>query len=89
MWITITRQARGTRAAASRGSPRPASRRSASTRRNNAYIVFQEKEIGSLEAGKFADLIVLDRDVMTCPIDDFKETKVLQTYLGGKVVYQR
>lgn len=56
---------------------------------NNAYITFQEKEKGSLEAGKLADFIVLDRDILTCPLDDIRKIGVEQTYLGGKLVYQR
>ncbi len=45
--------------------------------------------IGSLEPGKLADLIVLDRDILRCPVDDVKDTQVERTYLGGKLVYQR
>jgi predicted amidohydrolase YtcJ len=56
---------------------------------NNAHLLFREKQTGSLEPGKLADLIVLDRDLMTCPLDDVKATQVLQTYLGGKLVFQR
>ncbi len=56
---------------------------------NNAYITFQEKEKGSLEAGKLADFIVLDRDILTCPLDEIRKITVEQTYLGGKLVYQR
>jgi predicted amidohydrolase YtcJ len=54
---------------------------------NNAYLLFKEKEVGSIEPGKFADLAVLDRDLMTCPVEDLKDTKVVQTYLAGKRVY--
>lgn len=54
---------------------------------NNAYILFLDKEVGSLEVGKQADLIVLDRDLLTCPVDDIKETKVLKTWLAGKLVH--
>ncbi len=55
---------------------------------NCAYLTFEEKEKGSLEPGKLADLIVLDRDILTCPVDEVKQIAVLQTYLGGKRVYQ-
>ncbi len=56
---------------------------------NNAYLHHEEKEKGSLEPGKLADLILVDRDVLTCPVDDIRDTKVLLTVLGGKVVYER
>jgi predicted amidohydrolase YtcJ len=56
---------------------------------NNAYLHHEEKEKGSLEPGKLADLIVIDRDVLTCPVDDIRTTQVLTTVVGGKVVYDR
>ncbi|HWA98554.1 MAG TPA: amidohydrolase family protein [Pirellulales bacterium] len=54
---------------------------------NNARLMFLEDQLGSLEPGKLADLIVVDRDLLTCPIDDLRETKVLQTFVSGKQVY--
>lgn len=56
---------------------------------NNAYILFREHQIGSLEQGKLADLVVLDRDLLTCPVDQIRDAQVLQTYLGGKRVFSR
>ncbi|MDB5307609.1 MAG: putative TIM-barrel fold metal-dependent hydrolase [Gemmataceae bacterium] len=56
---------------------------------NNAYLHHEEKEKGSLEVGKLADLIVVDRDVLTCPVDEVRDTKVLLTVIGGTVVYER
>mgnify|MGYP002623708831 CR=1 FL=1 len=56
---------------------------------NNAYLIFQEENLGTLETGKLADMVVLDRDILTCHVDDIVETKVLATYLGGKLVYER
>jgi predicted amidohydrolase YtcJ len=56
---------------------------------NNAYLHNEENEKGSLEAGKLADLIILDRDVMTCPVAELRDVKVESTVLGGKVIYQR
>ncbi|MBM3981850.1 MAG: amidohydrolase [Planctomycetes bacterium] len=56
---------------------------------NNAFLHNEEKEKGSLEAGKLGDLIVLDRDLMTCPIDEVKAIKVRATVVGGKVVYEK
>ena len=55
---------------------------------NNAYLTFEEKEKGSLEKGKLADFIVLDRDILTCPLDSVKDIRVVETWLGGKQVYQ-
>ncbi|TWT42170.1 N-substituted formamide deformylase precursor [Phycisphaerae bacterium RAS1] len=52
-----------------------------------AYAAFEETEKGSLESGKLADFIVIDRDVMTCEPREILETNVLKTVLGGKVVY--
>lgn len=53
---------------------------------NNALLLRREKEIGSLEAGKQADLIVVDTDLLDCPVEAIADTKVLATYLGGKRV---
>ena len=55
---------------------------------NNARLHFEEGEKGSIEPGKLADLILVDRDPLTCPEDDLKSTQVVWTMVGGKVVYQ-
>ncbi|HVV00120.1 MAG TPA: amidohydrolase family protein, partial [Verrucomicrobiae bacterium] len=54
---------------------------------NNARLNFEEHLKGSLERGKFADLIVLDRDISRCAVDEVRETRVLMTMLGGKTVW--
>jgi predicted amidohydrolase YtcJ len=56
---------------------------------NNAYLLFLEDRIGSLEPGKQADFIVIDRDLLNCPEDQIKETRVLSTYLDGKRIFER
>ena len=56
---------------------------------NNAYLHHEEKEKGSLEVGKLADFIIIDRDYLTCPVDDIPQTQVLQTVVGGRVVFER
>jgi predicted amidohydrolase YtcJ len=56
--------------------------------RSNAYILFMEQELGTLEVGKLADLVVLDRDYMAIPIDDIRNVKPLMTMMSGKIVYQ-
>lgn len=53
-----------------------------------AYLTFEENEKGSLEPGKLADFIILDRDYLTCPIDEVKDIQVLSTWLGGRPVYE-
>lgn len=50
---------------------------------------FEEKEKGSLEPGKWADFIILDRDIMTAPENDLLHTNVLKTFLGGEKVYEK
>jgi predicted amidohydrolase YtcJ len=54
---------------------------------NNASLNHEEKLKGSLEVGKLGDLILIDRDVLSCPVDDVRHTKVLLTVVGGKVVH--
>jgi predicted amidohydrolase YtcJ len=56
---------------------------------NGANYILKAKELGSLEAGKFADLIVLDRDYMTIPEDDISEIRPLLTMMGGKMIFLR
>jgi predicted amidohydrolase YtcJ len=56
---------------------------------NNARIMKLEDQIGSLEPGKLADLIVVDRDPLTSSPDELMQTKVLRTYVDGKLVYER
>jgi hypothetical protein len=55
---------------------------------NSSYELHQEQATGSLENGKFADLIVLDRNVLKIPAEEIAEVKVLQTVVGGRVVYE-
>ena len=54
---------------------------------NNAYLMRAEKEIGSLEVGKRADFVVIDRDLLNCPEDDIRNTRVLSTWLDGQRVF--
>jgi predicted amidohydrolase YtcJ len=54
-----------------------------------AYASFMEDVSGSLTPGKYADFVVLDRDIMTVPESEIPGTQVLMTYLGGKPVYRR
>ena len=54
---------------------------------NGAYVEFHEHQTGSLAPGKWADITVLSRDIMTVPDDSILGTTVLYTIVGGKVVY--
>jgi predicted amidohydrolase YtcJ len=87
MWITLVRQPRWT--------DQPLHPEERLTREqairlytaNNAFLTFEEKEKGSIEPGKLADLIVLEKDILTCPVDEIKVMRVERTFLGGKQVY--
>ena len=56
--------------------------------RSNAAFLFQEGNLGSLSRGKYADLLVLDRDYLTVPADEIKDIKPVLTMVGGKVVWE-
>lgn len=55
---------------------------------NNAYSRWQEHILGSIEPGKYADLVVLDTDILECSDEAVKYIQVLQTYVGGELVYE-
>ena len=55
---------------------------------NSSYELHQDAFTGSIEPGKLADLIVLDRDVLAVPAEEIAATTVLQTVVGGRVVYE-
>ena len=54
-----------------------------------AYLSFDEKNRGSLEVGKLADLAVLDRDYLTCSEVEIRDIKVEKTIVGGRTVFER
>jgi predicted amidohydrolase YtcJ len=54
-----------------------------------AYLQFTEKEKGSIEAGKLADLVVIDRDYLTCPEEQIRAIEPVMTIIGGKVAWER
>jgi predicted amidohydrolase YtcJ len=89
MWTTVVRQPRGSAAPL---HPEQNLTREQAIRLytiNNAFLTFEETQKGSLEPGKLADFIVLDRDILNCPVEEVKDIKVEATYLGGERVYTR
>ncbi|MBO5515758.1 MAG: amidohydrolase family protein [Schwartzia sp.] len=56
---------------------------------NCAKQMFIEGERGSIKAGKYADFLLLDKDVLTCPADDIHNAKPEETYFEGKKVFSR
>lgn len=56
---------------------------------NAAYMLKQDDYIGSIEKGKFADLIILDRNPFIIPVTEISKVKVLTTIVGGNIVYNQ
>ncbi len=86
MWITLTRQPRWSDEPL---HPEQRISREQALRlytTNNAFVMFAEADKGSLEPNKLADFIVLDRDYLTCPLDEVADINVQQTFVGGKQV---
>ena len=84
MWTVLTRQPRWTDGVL---TPEQKLTREEAIRFytiDSAYVLRSEKEKGSLEPGKLADFIVIDRDILRCPMNEIREIKVLETWLGGK-----
>lgn len=55
----------------------------------SAYSVFREDELGTIEPGKFADIVILDRNLFDVPAKEILETTVETTIVDGKIVYQK
>ena len=54
----------------------------------NAYAAFEEDIKGSIESGKYADLVVLSNNLTTCTDDEILDTEVLMTLVGGKIKHR-
>jgi predicted amidohydrolase YtcJ len=55
---------------------------------NAAYSAFKENELGTLEVGKLADIIVIDRNIFVVPPEEIKTAKVKLTIMDGRVIYE-
>jgi predicted amidohydrolase YtcJ len=87
MWMAITRKTRD----GSVVGPTETVTREQALRMwtlNGAWMTFEEKIKGSIEPGKLADLVVISKDYLRCPVDEIKDIEVLATVVGGKTVYQ-
>ncbi len=54
--------------------------------RSNAYLFFRENDLGSIQPGRFADIVVMDKDYLTIPADQIKDIRSVMTIVGGRVV---
>lgn len=87
MWITLVRQPRN--------AQQPLHTEQLITRAealrlytiNNAFLTFEEQLKGSLEPGKLADFVMLDTDILECPVEAIKDIRPVATYVGGRQVY--
>jgi predicted amidohydrolase YtcJ len=87
MWITLARQPRrgGEPLHPEQKLTRPEALRLYTI--HNAWLTFEERLKGSLEPGKLADFILLDRDILTCPEEQIPKIQVRRTWVGGRVVW--
>jgi predicted amidohydrolase YtcJ len=87
MWMAITRKtADGAALGADQGITREQALRMWTL--NGAWMTFDEKTKGSIEPGKLADLVVISKDYLRCPVDEIKDIEALLTVVGGQVVYR-
>ena len=89
MWIAVTRSVRGQSEATHPENGISIREALTAYTLDNAYLLFQEQSTGSITIGKWADLAVIDRNILTCPVNEIKEIQVLQTFVAGKEVFRR
>jgi predicted amidohydrolase YtcJ len=88
MWITLVRQPRRMSGPLHQEQALNRAQAIRLYTSNNAWLTYEEQQKGSLEPGKLADFIMIDRDILACPVDDIRATQVVATWLGGRRVYQ-
>ena len=57
--------------------------------KNVAYAMKREDDFGTIEVGKFADLVILDRNLFVIPADQISDTQALMTFFSGRKIFQR
>ena len=88
MWMAITRKASdGSVIGAEQALTREQALRMWTI--NGAWLSFEEKSKGSIEPGKLADMVVISKDYLQCPVDEIKDIEALVTVVGGRVVYSK
>ncbi len=55
--------------------------------KSNAFLFFRENDLGSIQPGRFADIVVIDKDYLTVPAEQIKDIKSVMTIVGGRVAY--
>ena len=56
---------------------------------NSAYVMRQENKVGSIEVGKLADLVILDRNLFEIPADTIAQTRIMMTLFDGEIIYNQ
>ena len=56
---------------------------------NGAFAAFEDTTRGSLKVGKYADMTVLSRDILSVPDDEIRSATVAYTIVGGKILYRK
>jgi len=89
LWVTLTREDRDSGDVL--GPAQKLSREDAlrTMTINGAHLSFEERLKGSIERGKYADLVVIRENYLTIPEDQIKDIRPVMTMVGGKIVYQR
>lgn len=89
MWIALTREMRWSEERLNAGEALNREQAIRFYTANNAWLLKMEDDIGSLELGKRADFVVLDRDILTCPLDEVRDIQVLGTWIDGREAARR
>ena len=55
--------------------------------RSNAFLFFRENDLGSIQPGRYADMVVIDKDYLTIPAEQIKDIRPVMTIVGGRIVY--